>query len=184
MVSDAEVRREAGAWWWLFLVTGAGWLLLTVLVFRFEWSTVASIAILFGIAMLGAACVEVVAFVSTTGWWKVAHALLAAAFVVIGIVSFIHPGNTFRALAALMSFYFIIRGGFGIAVALAFRHENDLWWLGLTVGIVEVLLAFWAAGDFTRKAILLVVFVGAMALTRAINDFLLAFQLRRAAREA
>ena len=61
MVSDADTRREAGQWWWLFLVTGAGWLLLSVLVFRFQWSTVASISILFGFAMLGAAVVEALA---------------------------------------------------------------------------------------------------------------------------
>jgi len=97
---------------------------------------------------------------------------------VIAIVSFVHPGDTFKALAAVMSFYFVLKGTFDIAIALATRPDDDLWWMGLTLGIVEVLLGFWAAGDFGHKVILLVIWVGAAALTRGISEIMLAFTLR------
>jgi uncharacterized membrane protein HdeD (DUF308 family) len=83
-----------------------------------------------------------------------------------------------------MSFYFILKGGFDVVLAFARHGEDDHWWVLLVLGIVELLLGFWAAGYFGRKAILLVVWVGAIALSRAIGDFVLAFALRKAARGA
>lgn len=178
---ERAVERDASPVWWVFLVTGGLWLLLAALVFRFDWSTVSSIAILFGVAMLGAALMEVAAATAVSGGWKLAHAALATAFTIIGIASFVHPGETFSALAAVMSFYFVLRGGFDIVVSLLGRAADDLWWLTLLLGVVELLVGFWAAGYFGRSAILLVTWVGVVALTRAITEFMLALRLHRAA---
>jgi uncharacterized membrane protein HdeD (DUF308 family) len=139
---------------------------------------VSAISILFGIFMLAAAVMEFVALAMTHGWRLILHGLLAIAFLVIGIVAFIHPGDTFKALAAVISFYFILKGTFDLIVALATRPENDVWWLGLILGIVEILLGFWAAGNFGNKVILLVVWVGVAALTRGISEIIFAFTLR------
>ena len=166
--------------WWLTLVPGILWLLLAIIVFRFDWATVSSISILFGLVMLGAAFTELLAIPSVHGWWRVLHVGLAAAFVVIAIVAFVNPGGTFKALAAVMSFYFVIKGTFDIAVGIVTREQHELWWATLTLGVVEVLLGFWAAGNFGHKAILLVVWVGAVALTRGFSEIFAAFALRRA----
>ena len=57
------------------------------------------------------------------------------------------------------------------------RRQFDGWWLQLIAGIVEILLAFWVAGSFREKAILLVVYVGVIALIRGITELFLAFKL-------
>jgi uncharacterized membrane protein HdeD (DUF308 family) len=176
--SDRRTMAEAAGLWWLFLITGTAWLLFSIIIFRFDYTTVSAISILFGIFMLAVAAVEFASLATTHGWRQILHGLLGIAFVVIGIVSFIHPGDTFRALAAVMSFYFILKGTFDIIVALATRVENEVWWLTLILGIVELLLGFWAAGDFGHKVILLVVWVGVAALTRGIYDILFAFTLK------
>jgi uncharacterized membrane protein HdeD (DUF308 family) len=62
------------------------------------------------------------------------------------------------------------------------RQYFDLWWLQLTIGIFELVLAFWVAGDFRQKTILLVVYVGIIALTRGITEIFLAFKLKGAGR--
>jgi uncharacterized membrane protein HdeD (DUF308 family) len=177
-VSDRRTLADAGRVWWLFLITGTLWLLFSVIVFRFDYTTVSAISILLGIVLLGATLTEIVSILGTNGWRRLLHGLLALAFLVLAIVSFVHPGNTFAALAAVMSFYFVLKGTFDVALALATRAEDDLWWLGLTLGIVEILLGFWAAGDFGRKVILLVIWVGAAALTRGISQIVFAFTLR------
>jgi uncharacterized membrane protein HdeD (DUF308 family) len=92
-------------------------------------------------------------------------------------VAFIHPGDTFRALAAIFAFYLLLRGIFEVIMSLVMRGM-ELWWLGLASGIVQILLAFWAAGDFGHKAFLLVVWVGATALAHGILQLVLAFQIR------
>jgi hypothetical protein len=53
-----------------------------------------------------------------------------------------------------------------------------------SVGIIEVFLGFWAAGSYGRSATLLIVFIGAIALTRGITDIVLAFHLRKLSHEA
>ena len=58
---------------------------------------------------------------------------------------------------------------------------NDLWWLGLVTGIIEIGLAFWAAGYFAGSAALLIVWVGISALMRGITEIVMAFMLRKLA---
>jgi uncharacterized membrane protein HdeD (DUF308 family) len=41
------------------------------------------------------------------------------ACVAIGIVAFVHPGDTFSALPAVLSFYLIVKGMFDLILALA-----------------------------------------------------------------
>jgi uncharacterized membrane protein HdeD (DUF308 family) len=48
----------------------------------------------------------------------------------------------------------------------------------MLIGIAELLLGFWAAGNFGHKTVLLLVWVGAAALTRGILDIAAAFRLR------
>ncbi len=183
-VSDRQTLADAGGVWWLFLITGTLWLLFSIIVFRFDYTTVSAISILFGILMLAAAVMEFASIFLTQGWRRLLHGLLGVAFAVLAIVSFVHPGDTFKALAAVMSFYFVLKGTFDLILAIATRPENDLWWLGLILGIVEILLGFWAAGDFGHKVILLVIFVGAAALTRGISEIVFAFTLRNMRSEA
>ena len=58
------------------------------------------------------------------------------------------------------------------------REYFDGWWLQLTAGIVEIVLAFWVAGSFRERTILLVVYVGVIALIRGVTEPFLALQLR------
>jgi uncharacterized membrane protein HdeD (DUF308 family) len=58
------------------------------------------------------------------------------------------------------------------------KDEFELWWLQLVLGIVEIVLAFWVAGNFREKAILLVVYVGIVALVRGISEIFVAFKLK------
>ena len=173
--------EDAARYWWIFLVPGVAWILFAIIVFRFDWTSVNSIAILFGIVMIGAALNEIGNAAASHGWWRALHGLLSAAFVVIAILSFVHPGNTFKALAGVMSFYFILKGIFDVGMGI-FLHGAPLWWLRLLLGVAELVLGFWAAGDFGHRQILLIVFVGAAALTRGLAEILFAFGLRSAAR--
>jgi uncharacterized membrane protein HdeD (DUF308 family) len=70
-----------------------------------------------------------------------------------------------------------VKGIFDLALSLA-NVRAPLWWLRLLVGIAEIILGFWAAGDFGHKTVLLLVWVGAAALTRGIMDIVAAFALR------
>ncbi len=164
--------------WWLFLVTGIGWMLVGLIVLRFDYTTVSAISILFGIVAIAAGVLEILALLLARGWWKVLHIVLAVVFFIAGIVAFIHPGDTFAALAAVFSFFLIFAGTFDIVAAISARRKIEVWWLQLVGGIIEVVLGFWAAGYYGRSAVLLVAWVAAFTLIRGVRDIVLAFRIR------
>jgi len=164
--------------WWIPLVTGVAWLVVSVLIFRFDYSTVAAVAVLFGIVAIASSLNEVMlAAISTTGW-RIAHLLFAALTFAVGIISFIHPGDTFVALAALVSFYLVFRGSFDLVQAFSLSRYLPGWWLLLITGIAELLIGFWAAGSWDLSVVVLVAWVGATALMRGLTEIVAAFQLR------
>jgi uncharacterized membrane protein HdeD (DUF308 family) len=164
--------------WWSFLITGIAWMVVSLIVLRFDYTSVYSIALLFGFVALAAGVVEIGMAFLAAGWWKLLNAILAVAFIAAGIVSFIHPGNTFAALAGVFSFFLVFAGAFDIIYAFSARRVNDAWWLQLIGGIIELALGFWAAGYYGRSALLLVAWVAAFALIRGVRDIVLAFQVR------
>src|ERR1700748_1246170 len=100
----AAERRTLGRLlppWWLILITGIAWMLLAVILLRFDYTTVSAISILFGIVAIAAGVLEFGVLMLAAGWWKLLHGVLAVVFIATGIVAFIHPGDTFVALAAV-----------------------------------------------------------------------------------
>jgi uncharacterized membrane protein HdeD (DUF308 family) len=164
--------------WWLLLITGIGWTLAGLIVLRFDYTSVSAISILFGIVAIAAGVMEIGVMILAAGWWKLLHIVLAVIFIVAGIVAFIHPGNTFAALAAVFSFFLIFAGTFDIVVSISARHEIEVWWLQLVGGIIELALGFWAAGYYGRSTVLLIAWVAAFAVIRGVRDIVLAFRVR------
>jgi uncharacterized membrane protein HdeD (DUF308 family) len=179
--ASAAERRMARQWlppWWLLLITGIAWIVIAVILLRFDYTSVHSISLLFGFVALGAGFVEVAALFMAPGWWKLLHIVLAIVFIVTGIVAFIHPGDTFVALAGVFSFFLIFAGTFDIILSISARREIEVWWLQLIGGIIELLLGFWAAGYYGRSAVLLVAWVSAFAIVRGVRDIVSAFRVR------
>jgi uncharacterized membrane protein HdeD (DUF308 family) len=164
--------------WWLLLVAGVAWIVIAVVILRFDYATVATIATLFGFFCFLAAANEVmVGAVSTTGW-RILHWILAALFVVVGVVAFVRPGDTFVGLAAVMSFYFVFRGTFDIAMAFAASRVSG-WWVLLLAGLAELAIGFWAAGSWNVSVTVLVSWVAAGALIHGVGQIAAAFAVRK-----
>jgi uncharacterized membrane protein HdeD (DUF308 family) len=153
-------------------------MLVALIVLRFDYTSVSAISLLFGFVAIAAGVLEIGVLFLAAGWWKLLHALAAIVFIAAGVVAFIHPGNTFAALAAVFSFFLIFAGTFDIIVAISARREIDVWWLQLIGGIIELALGFWAAGYYGRSTILLIAWVAALAVIRGVNNIVLAFRVR------
>jgi uncharacterized membrane protein HdeD (DUF308 family) len=176
LYTGGDAQGDPTKLWWIFLVTGSLWVLFSLLLFRFTYASVTAISILMGVVCIAAAIEELILIPTAHGWWRLGRVLLAVAFAAIAIVAFVHPGNTFSALAAIFAFYLMLNGLLSIVLSLAGLLEPR--WLGIVSGILMVGLAFWAAGDFGHKEILLLVFIGAGALIHGLVQILLAFHLR------
>ena len=178
MFEEREVTEELADRWWIFLLTGIGWLVFALLVFQWDYTTVYAVSILFGFISLAAGANEFLLLSVVTRGWKIVHGILGALFVLGGIWAFVHPENAFATISALIGFFLLFKGIFDLTVAFVTKDQFDGWWLQLLVGILEILIAFWVAGSFREKVILLVVYVGVMAISRGITELLLAFKLR------
>jgi len=164
--------------WWIFLIAGILWLIMSLIVFRMELGTVYAISILFGVIAIAAGIDEFLSIGAVHGGWKWLHGVLGIIFVIAGIVAFANPDWTFLALASIIGWWFLFKGIHDVIAAIALKRANELWWIQLIVGLIELGLAFWVAGNFNEQVILLVVYVGVMCLSKGITDILLAFRLR------
>lgn len=175
---DREVAEEAARFWWLFLVSGIAWLVVSLVILRFDIGSVATVAVIFGIVAIFAGIDEFAAIGVSTPGWKVVHGILGVIFVVVGIVAFVRPGEAFAALAAAIGFLLLFKGIFDVTVSFVTKAEFELWWMQLVVGLIEIGLAFWVAGNFRNKVILLVVYTGLVCLSKGLTNLFLAFKLR------
>lgn len=164
--------------WWLLLVTGVGWILVSLIILRFDYTSVHAISLLFGFVAIMAGVLEIAMVFIAEGWWKLLNAILAVIFIAAGIVAFIHPGDTFASLAAIFSFVLVFAGVYDIIISIASRNDAGAWWLQLISGIILLALGFWAAGYWGRSAVLLVAWVAAFTLIRGVRDIVTAFRIR------
>ena len=175
--SIRERAEQLGRYWWLLLLSGAAWIVVSAIIFRFDYGSVTAVAVLFGVLAIVIGTAELAIASISRRWWQVLHGLLGVTFVVVGVVAFFTPGDTFVGLAAVVSFYFIFAGVWDLTSALAMR-EVPGWWIQLVAGLAELGIGFWAAGSWRVSATLLVAFVGAMTLIRGIMQISLAFSIR------
>jgi uncharacterized membrane protein HdeD (DUF308 family) len=175
---------EAARWWWVFVVTGILWLMISLVVLRFTTTSITTIGILIGVVFTIAAITEMMIASATPGGWKVAHIFLAIIFVLGAIWGYANPKDAFWALASVLGFMLVIWGAIEVTESILTRAENPLWWLELTVGILLILLGFWTGQQLlTVKAQLLIFYVGLAALFRGIGQIVFAIRLHQAGKE-
>jgi uncharacterized membrane protein HdeD (DUF308 family) len=171
------LAASASRYWWLYLASGIAWILVSAIVFRFDYTSVIAVAVLFGCLAIAAGVMELTLALASSRGWAVLHAVLAAILIFVGVVAFFQPGTAFVGLAAVIGFFFLFVGGWDLASALWLRRETSSWWLQALVGVIELAIGFWAAGSWHASAVLLVAFTGAMALLRGVTQILFAFRL-------
>jgi uncharacterized membrane protein HdeD (DUF308 family) len=177
----AAIRGLANLWW-LWLVSGIAWMIVSVVILQFDQASVTTVGVIVGLMFLGIALQNfTLAGLADRMQWL--FAIFGVLFLAAAVLSFISPENTFAAIADILGFLFLIVGVFWILEAFAAKEINPLWWMGLIGGILMVILAFWTGGQFfIDKAYTLLAFAGIWSLLNGITDIVRSFQIRRAGR--
>lgn len=178
-VLRAGLERLVGPWW-LFLLTGIAWLVISMVVLRFTTTSAFTVGLLMGFVFLGAAANE---FVIASVWspWRWARVLMGALFLGGAIWAFISPLDAFWTLAAALGVLLVLQGTLVMITSIESRPVNSVWGLGVAAGVLEILLGFWASQQvISARAALLIFYVGFLALFRGITEIVLAFQLKAA----
>src|SRR5690349_5073956 len=112
--------------------------------------------------------------------WRWLHVVLAVLFGLGAIWAFVQPKEAFWALASVLGFILIFKGTADIVISTAGRAVNELWWLGLIVGLLELGLGFWASQQLApARGRLVLLWVGLAALFRGIGVIVYGFHVRR-----
>jgi uncharacterized membrane protein HdeD (DUF308 family) len=169
--------------WWIFLITGIGWLVVAWLVLRLNETSLKTVGILLGIVFVVAAVNEGGMIALVSGGWKVWHGLLAIIFLLGGLWAFIRPVDSFFALASVLGFVLIFYGAFEIVRAFSMQGLTPYWWVSLITGVLLILLAFWVSGSdrvyaLARRTYLILFFVSFWALFRGFSQISIAFTIR------
>jgi uncharacterized membrane protein HdeD (DUF308 family) len=174
----APMLEKIASYWWVELLIGILWVVIAVVVLKFNHASVTTVGILTGIMFLVFAAEDfLLAYLDRGGrWlWVIFGVLLTAA----GIVALIHPRRTFAGFADILGFVFLLIGILWMMQAFAERPINSLWWLTLLSGILMMGLAFWVSGQyFLTRAATLLIFAGIWAMTNGVIAIVRAFQIR------
>lgn len=174
---EAALEKVA-SYWWVELLLGVCWVVISLVVLKFDQASVTTVGILTGLMFLLFAAQEAVlaAVDRPRRWlWVIFSVLLGAS----GIVALIHPTATFAGFADILGFVFLLVGVMWMVQAFTERPINNLWWLTLIAGILMTGMAFWVSGQFfIVRAYTLLIFVGIWAMTTGIIDIVRAFQVR------
>jgi uncharacterized membrane protein HdeD (DUF308 family) len=174
-VADKVVAKSG--YWWLPVVAGVAWIVVAVMILRITYETVAAIALLFGGICVVVAATEVFMGAMSSRRWRIAHWLLAALFVVVAVMAFVAMKATLAALAAVMSFFFILRGAFDVVSAMAASRERG-WQLLLMVGMGQLALGFWAAGPWKASFSGLMAWIAAGTMLHGVGQIASGFLVR------
>jgi uncharacterized membrane protein HdeD (DUF308 family) len=179
----ASTLEQVASYWWVELLLGLFWVVIAVVVLKFDRASVTTVGILTGLMFLVFAAQEFVlaAVDRPRRWlWAIFGVLLAAS----GIVALIHPVSTFAGFADILGFIFALIGVMWMAQAFAERPINSLWLLTLISGIMMIVLAFWVSGQFfVYRAYTLLILAGIWAMTTGIIDVVRAFEIRELGRQ-
>jgi len=181
--SFARLIERGTSRWWIPLVIGILWLIYAFIVLSFTYKTIWAIVIFAGVAFIAAGIVEF-ALATFLGSWQWLHALAGVLCIAAGVVAFVWPDQTFLVLAGIIGWFLLFRGTFNIVESLLVKDYVEQWWLILITGILQVAIALWAVGYAGRSIAVLVVWVGAWALTEGIMNIWAAFRLRSVHQQA
>ena len=181
------LQRQAARWWWVPLVAGVVWFILAWLVLRADYTSLATVGMLVGVAFLIAGINEGALAGVMRGGWGVLHGALAVILVLGAVWAFVRPVNTFFALASVLGLLLFLEGVLTLTRGIALRDESPYWWLDLVAGGLLTLLAIWVSTsdrvwDLAGRATFILLWVGFLAIFRGFSDIVMAFTLRRFAR--
>ena len=175
-----EAARTITGDWWLSLVAGIAWIVVSLVILQFDSASVTTVGVLVGLMFALSAVQNFALAAAVDGALRWVSAIFSGLFVVASGICFIDPEGTFAALADILGFLFLLVGVWWMTRAFLERAVNPLWWLGLISGILMSILAFWTSGQFfMHRAYMLLVFAGIWALMQGVNDIVRAFAIRR-----
>jgi uncharacterized membrane protein HdeD (DUF308 family) len=168
--------RSLASSWWLFLALGVLWILFGMFVLSYNVGSLLALAVFAGVTFLMTGITQVMT-AGRVESWRWLYLVGGALSIIAGIMAFVWPGRTLLVLAGILSWFLVFKGIVDVVGALA-SIGRPFWWVGLILGIVELLLGIWAAGYPGRSLFVFVNLVGVYAIFYGFTEIFAGFDLR------
>ncbi|HEX2374012.1 MAG TPA: HdeD family acid-resistance protein [Actinomycetota bacterium] len=180
-LGSRDAIRGVTSAWWLFLILGVLWILFGMFVLSYNVGSLLALAVFAGVTFLMTGVTQIVSATRAHSWrWL--YLIGGILSILAGIVAFVWPGRTLLVLSVILAWFLVFKGIVDIVGSLA-SHGRPWWWLGLILGILELLLGIWAAGYPGRSLFVFVNLVGVYAIFYGFTELFAAFDLRGLGRD-
>jgi uncharacterized membrane protein HdeD (DUF308 family) len=170
--------------WWALALRGVAAILFGVMAFIWPGITIGALVLLFGAYALVdgvfAVALAIVGRRRIYRWW--ALLLEGLVGIVVGILTFLWPGDMTLALVYLIAAWAVVTGVFEIAAAIELRKYIQGEWILAVTGVLSIafgLLLFIAPAE---GAVVMIWWIGGYAIVFGVLLLVLAFQVRSLAR--
>jgi uncharacterized membrane protein HdeD (DUF308 family) len=180
-LSREAVRGLTGAWW-LFLILGVLWILFGMFVLSYNVGSLLALAIFAGVTFLMTGVNQILDAGRAEGGWRWLYIIGGALSILAGIIAFVWPHRTLLVISVVLAWFLVFKGIVDIVSAFT-NHGRPYWWVGLILGILELLLGMWAAGYPGRSLFVFVNLVGIYAIFYGFTELFAAFDLRGLGRQ-
>ena len=175
---DATTRQITQAYWWLLIIRGVVAVLFGIMALISVEFTLLFLVYLFGAYVLIDGIMAIIASLqerrSSSAWWVVF--LIGIVGIIVGVLSFIHPGNVALLIFYLIAIWLIVAGFFGIVSA--FFRARGTEWLSVMGGILSIIIGVIFLLHPTSSILSIVWLLGVFALIYGIIQIIRAIQLR------
>jgi uncharacterized membrane protein HdeD (DUF308 family) len=176
---DAATRQLTHAHWWLIILRGVVALLFGIIALIAAGATLLFLVYLFGSYVLLEGIFAIIGSLvertSSSARWMMF--LLGLVGIVVGVLTFIHPGDVALVIFYLVAIWLIISGLFEIISAFTLSAAGAQW-LEVGVGVISIILGIIFFLHPTSSILSIVWLLGIFALVYGIIQIVRAIQLR------
>ena len=157
--------------WWLWIGFGIAWIAIALVILDETQASKDVVGLVIGLMFLYTAAQNLLLAMLTDGGLKWFFAIFSGLFIVAGLWAIANPHETFKAIADVLGFLFVLLGVFWLIESFAVRKVNELWWFGALGGVLMIVLGFITSGQlFWEKEQILLTVAGVWALIHGLVD--------------